>query len=203
VTPVPRILKNGAPLPAVRIPAAVHDADRAVREMIAAAEARAAETIADAETRRDRIRADAEEQGHREGLARAAALLAAAAAARDRRLAAVEREVAAVALEVARAILGTELAIRGDAIVDLAARALGAARARRQVTLRVHPDDGRAVRAGEGRLAAILSRAPLAIRDDPAVAPGGVAVETEAGWIDGRVEAQLAELARALEEELP
>ncbi|HEX9049785.1 MAG TPA: FliH/SctL family protein, partial [Anaeromyxobacter sp.] len=110
---------------------------------------------------------------------------------------------AATALEVARALLGAELAAREDAVVDLAARALGEARARRQVTLRVHPDDALAVRSGEGRLRAILERAPLAIRDDPAVGRGGVVVETEAGRIDGRIEAQLAELERALEEELP
>jgi flagellar biosynthesis/type III secretory pathway protein FliH len=30
-----------------------------------------------------------------------------------------------------------------------------------------------------------------------------VVVETDAGWIDGSVETQLAELRRALEEELP
>ncbi len=203
VNVTPRILRNGAPLPAARIPAAVHDADRAVREMISAAEARAAEIVGGAESCRDRIRTQAAEQGHRDGLARAAAVLVSAAAARDRRLAAVEREVALLAMEIARRVLAAELAAREDAVVDLAARALGEARARREVTLRVHPGDARAVRSAEGRLAAILARAPLAIREDVALAPGGVVVETEAGWIDAGVEAQLAELARAVEEELP
>ena len=53
------------------------------------------------------------------------------------------------------------------------------------------------------RLAAILARAPLAIREDPGIAPGGDVVETDAGFIDARVETQLADLRRAVEEELP
>jgi flagellar biosynthesis/type III secretory pathway protein FliH len=203
VTPAPKILKNAAPLAASRIAAAVHDAALRVREMVAAAEARAAELLAEAEAARARILADAEEGGRRAGLARAAAVLAAAAVARDRRLAAVEREVAAIAIEVAERILGRELAAREDAIVDLAARALAGARERRDVTLRVHPDDARAVRAGEERLAAILARAPLVVREDPAVPRGGAVVETEAGWIDARIETQLSELRRAVEEDLP
>ena len=201
--PTPRILKNLAPLSAARIPAAVRDADQRVRETIAAAEARAAEIRADAEARRAEIFARAEEEGHRAGLARAGAALAAAAAARDRRLAAVERELASVAVDVAENLLGRELASRDDAVVDLAARALAAARERREVTLRVHPDDARAARAGEGRLATILARAPLAIREDAGLPRGGVVVETEAGWIDGRIETQLSELRSAVAEALP
>jgi flagellar biosynthesis/type III secretory pathway protein FliH len=171
--------------------------------MIAAAEERAARVLAEAQAARARVLADAEEDGRRSGLARAGAVLAAATAARERRLAAVEREIAAIALDVAGKLLGRELASREDAVVDLAARALAGARERREVTLRVHPDDARAVRAAEGALAAILARAPLAVREDSGVARGGAVVETEAGSIDASVETQLAELARALEEELP
>ncbi len=108
----------------------------------------------------------------------------------------------AIVLEVAAEVLGGELATREDAVVDLAARALAVARERREVVLRVHPDDARAVRAGEGRLGAILARAPLAIREDAGLPRGGVVVETDAGWIDARLETQLADLHRAVEEEL-
>jgi flagellar biosynthesis/type III secretory pathway protein FliH len=201
--PIPRILKGGAPLPSARIPGAVRDADRRVREMIAAAEARAAAIVSAAEGEGVAARARAEDEGHRAGLARAGAALAAAAAARDRRLAAVEREVAAIALEIARAVLGRELSTRPDAVVDLAARALAEARERREVTLRVHPDDAREVRAAEGRLGAILARAPLAVREDAGLAPGDAVVETDGGCIDARIETQLGELRRAVEEELP
>jgi flagellar biosynthesis/type III secretory pathway protein FliH len=203
VEPDARISRNAAPLAPRRIPAAVHEADGRVREMVRAAEERAREIVAEAEAARARVLAEASEAGRREGLGRAAAVLALAAAARDRRLADLEGEVAALALEVARKVLGRELAEREGAVADLAARAIAEARDRRHVTLRVNPRDAAAVRAAEGRLAAILAVAPLAVREDAAVPPGGAIVETEAGRIDARVEVQLAQLARAVEEELP
>jgi flagellar biosynthesis/type III secretory pathway protein FliH len=202
VTPSPpRILKAAAQLTG-RIPAAVHDADRRVREMISAAEEEARRVRADAEAARDAIRAQAVDEGRREGLAAAAAALACAGAERDRLLASAEREVVSLALAVARKLLGRELAVP-DAVVDLAAQALAEARERRAVLLRVSTADAPAVRAAEGPLAAILVRARLELREDPALARGAVVVDTEAGSIDGGVEAQLEALARALAEALP
>jgi len=198
-----KVLPGAAPLPERRIPAAVHDADRRVREMVARAEEEARRVREDAQTAREAIRAEAIEEGRREGLARAAAALAAAAAERDRRLAAVEREVMMLALDVARKILGRELAERAGAIADLAALALREARERRDVVLRVNPADARSIRAEEGRLAALLLRAPLQLREDPTVPAGAAVVDTEAGRIDAGIEAQLAALGRALEEALP
>jgi type III secretion protein L len=195
-----RILKATAPLPPRRIPAAVHETDLRVREMIAAGEAEALRIRSDAEAERERALADAREEGFREGLARAAATLASAAAERDRRLAGLGREVSALALDIARAVLGREVAERAGIAAELAARALAEARERREVTLLVNPADAPAVRAAGGALAAILVRAPLAVREDAAVPPGGAIVETEAGRIDARIETQLAHLARALEE---
>ncbi len=198
--PSEKILKGAAPLPARRIPAAVHDADQRVRRMVAAAEEEAARIRAQADADRARVLAEAAEEGHREGLARAAAALAAAAQERNRRLSTADREVVALALDVARRVLGRELAERASAVADLAARALAEARERREVTLRVNPGDAAAVAEAGGRLTAILLRAPLEVREDPSVPRGGAIVETDAGRIDARVETQLAHLARALEE---
>ncbi len=197
-----RILKGAAPLPGRRIEAAVWDADRRVREMIAAAEADARRIVSDAEAARGRVLAEATEAGRWEGQARAAAVLARAALGRDRILEQAEREVIALALAVARKALGRELRAGGDAVVDLAATALAEARARREVVLRVSPADAASIRAAEGKLAAALSRAPLEVREDPSVEPGGAVVDTEAGRIDARVETQIEAIARAIEEAL-
>jgi flagellar biosynthesis/type III secretory pathway protein FliH len=198
-----RILKAAAPLPERRIPAAVHDADRRVREMIAAAEGEARRVRAEAEATRQAIGAEAREEGRREGLAAAAAALALAASERDRLLADAERELASLALAIARKVLGSELAAREAAVADLAARALAEVRERREVVLRVNPGDAPAIGAAEGRLGAILARARLAIREDAAVPRGGVVVDTEAGRLDGGIEAQLEHLGRALAEAVP
>ena len=194
-----RILKDIAPLAGRRLEAAVWDADRRVREMVAAAEEEARNIVADAEAARARAIADAAEDGRREGQARAAATLAAAARERDRLLRGAEREVVELAVAVARKVLGRELGRGGEAVVDLAAAAVAEARSRRDVMLRVSPADAAAVRAAGGTFAA-LSRAPVRIVEDPSIAQGGVIVETEAGRIDARIEAQLEAVARAIEE---
>lgn len=195
----PMILKNAAPLPARLVPAAVHDAHRRGRELVEAAQAEASRVLGEAEASRERLRAEAEAEGYRRGSARAAALLAAAAAERDRLLASVEPEVVRLAVQLARKVLGEELAARPGVVVGLAARALHEARERREVCLRVNPADARAVREAGDALAAVLLRAPLSVREDPGIALGSALVETEAGRLDAGIEAQLAELARALE----
>jgi type III secretion protein L len=198
-----RIVKGGAP-GGRRIEAAAYDTAERARESLAEAEAEAARIRAGAEAERETLRARAAEAGRAEGLARAAAALASVAAARDRRLAGAEREIAALAIDVARKVLGRELALDPGAVADLAAQAIAAARDRREVVLRVNPADAEVIRAAEGRLAAVLTRAPgLQVREDAAVERGGAIVETEAGRVDARVETQLAALARALEEAAP
>lgn len=189
-----------APISGRRIPAAVHAADRRVREMLAAAEEEGRAIRAGAEAERGRALAEAEERGLREGMARAGALLAAAAEERDRALAAAEPDVGALAIEIARKVLGRELSEAGSrAVFDLAALAVAEARGRRFVTLRVSPADVEAIRSSGARLAALLDNGALSIREDASLARGDVVVETEAGRIDARVETQLALLATALE----
>ncbi len=197
-----RILKGAAPLAGRRIDAAVWDADRRVREMLASGEAEARRIVSEAEEARGRVLADAAAAGRREGHARAAAALARAALERDRILEEAEREVVAIALAIARKVLGREVRSGSEAVVDLAAAALAEARARREVVLRVSPADAAAIGAARHRLSAALARAPLEVREDPSIEPGGAVVDTEAGRIDARVETQLEAIARAIEEAL-
>ena len=195
-----RIVKGG-PAAGHRIDGALFDAAARARARLAEADAEAERILAAAREERARIHAEAAEAGRQEGLGRAAATMAGAAAERERRLADLAGEVAALALEVARKVLGRELALDPEAVVALAAAAVAEARERREVALRVSPGDAPALRRSEGRLAALLARAPgLSLREDPSLAPGEMVIETEAGTIDARVEAQLAALARALED---
>lgn len=196
-----RILKGG-PDAGRRIEADVYDAGERARTLLARAEADAAALRRAAEADRERVLREAAEAGRVDGLARAAATIAAAARARDRRLAALEREVVAIAVDVARKILGRELALDPDAVVGVAREALAAARGRRELTLRVNPADAAAVRGHEALLADGAS-GPIAVREDDGVPRGGVIVETEAGLVDARLETQLAALLRALEEAAP
>jgi type III secretion protein L len=197
------VLKRAAPRPARRIEAEVHGASLRAAEILARAGEEARAIAAVAESERAGIRARAAEEGRQEGLARAAATLAAAARERDRRLADAPREIAALAVEVAGVVLGRALAADPAALLDVAAGAVALARDRREVILRVNPSDAAVLSAGRDRLSAMLLRAPgLAVEPDPAVPAGGVVVLTEAGRIDGAIETRLAALREALEEAL-
>lgn len=193
-----RILEGGPPR-GRRVSAALHDAGERARLLVREAEEAARRLRADAEADRARVQAEAADVGHAEGLARAAAALVEAAAARDRLLAQAEQEVVRLAIDVAAKILGHALETCPSLVVEAAARAVRAARDRREVALRVHPADAAAVRAASGRLERHLSRASgIVIREDPSLERGGLIVETEAGRVDARFETQLAFVRRAL-----
>jgi flagellar biosynthesis/type III secretory pathway protein FliH len=197
----PRILKGNGPPPARRIDAAVFDADRRGREMVAAAEEQARVVIEGARAERARVLAEAREEGRREGEARAAALLVRAAGERDRLLGEAPREIARLALTVARKVLGRAVA-EPEGLLAIAEAAVAAARGRSEVVVRVSPADGGALRAGQGRLVDALGRSPVEVREDPALARGVVVVVTDGGRIEAGIEAQLEVLALALEEAL-
>lgn len=111
----------------------------------------------------------------------------------------VEGEVVRTAVRVAQEILSAELQTREDAIVDIAVTALLAAKTARDINLRVHPRDAKALRGAKDRLVSNLTRAKdLEIREDRRVKQGGVLIETESGVIDAQLETQLEEIARVL-----
>ena len=174
------------------------------RALVAEAEESAARIRGRIELERESALQAAARAGREEGLASAASALLEVAAARQRRLERIEEEIAAVALDVARKIVGRALAERPELVAELARRALEPVRARREVLLRVNPSDAPLLRAEQPRLDALLDRAPgISVREDPGIIPGGVVVETEAGRVDARVEAQLSVLERAMAEVSP
>lgn len=169
-----------------------HD-PRASRVLSSAAHealSRARQAVARAREDAEEVREAARAEGFARGRAEAAAVLAEAAVARDRFLAGAGPELVALALLVARKLLGEEPRTPPELAAALALGALREARERKGVTVRVNAADAGAVRAAlpEG----------IGVEPDPAVAPGGCALETPAGRIEAGLDAQLAELARAL-----
>jgi flagellar biosynthesis/type III secretory pathway protein FliH len=171
------------------------------RVVLAEAEGQAASVRAEAAREREVALQNATRAGREEGLASAAAALLSVAEARQRRLEAAEGEIAAVALQVARKLVGRAVCEHPELVAELTRQALEPVRSRREVLVRVNPRDAPLLRAEQPRLRELLDRAPgIAVREDAAIDPGGVVVETEAGRVDARVEAQLAVLERALAE---
>jgi flagellar biosynthesis/type III secretory pathway protein FliH len=111
------------------------------------------------------------------------------AAQAARRLDDAEAELIELAVAIAEKIVRRQLTLTPATVADIAAECLTSARKRRSVTVRVHPDD----------LELVGARLPgVAVRGDESVSRGGCLVDTEIGRIDGRLDSQLAAIARGL-----
>ncbi len=178
-------------------------ADRAGPAVIAAevadATAQARAILERARAQAEQIAAAARVEGRAEGRAELAAGLLAQAQERERALQALEPQAVELALLAARRIVGQELSVRPAAVAEMVVPLLRRLRRARQVTLRVHPDDGAAL---EPCLRALCAQAELAagvqLEHDPTLERGDCVVQSELGSLDARIETQLQALARAL-----
>jgi flagellar biosynthesis/type III secretory pathway protein FliH len=173
-------------------------------ETLAAARTEAEGVLAQAHTDAAQLREAAHEEGLAQGKAEGVAQLNEATLRASVRLQEIEKQLApqltTLAVGIARRILGRELEFHPEAVVEVVKQALGEkARQRREITLRVHPDDAHVLRENKPAIVEMLSRCKeIAIHEDPSVQPHGVIVETEAGTIDAQLDTQLAAFERVL-----
>ena len=172
----------------------------AAEALIEDAERNAAALVDEARQQVQAMIEAASEDGVREGANQAQHMREEIAGLHVRMLKEVEGEVVRAVMRVAADLLVAELQQREDAVVDVAATALQAAKTARDINLRACPRDAPILRKHKARLVSVLTRAKdLEIREDRRVKPGGVLIETESGVVDAQLETQLEELARALE----
>jgi flagellar biosynthesis/type III secretory pathway protein FliH len=166
--------------------------------LVAEARAEAAEILSAARREVEQLRSAAVGEGREEGLRAIAAERGELAAERSRLVDEAGEEILRLALRVAAKVLAVAVSDE-RAVLETARAALARARGAGRLVARVHPADAPAVRAGEARLLALAPRARrLEVREDPGVGRGGVVLETEAGAVDARVEAQLEAIGRSL-----
>jgi type III secretion protein L len=105
-----------------------------------------------------------------------------------------------LAVAIARKIIGRELEFHPEGVVDIVKQALTEkARLRREIFLRVNPEDMDLIRSSKPQLIEVLSRCKeIGLREDPDVARYGVIIETDAGMIDAQLDTQLAVFERLL-----
>jgi type III secretion protein L len=184
-----RILKGGAsgeerPIAPAQVFDARLEAERILRQ---------------AQSEAERIRTQAAAEGRERGMAAVTELLVGARAAASRARGASAGELRTLAVRIAEKILGRELALRPEAVVDVAAEALASVGSSRQVTLRCHPDDLAALERGRPRLLERCARAQAVhFRSDAQIMRGGCVVETELATVDARLNIQLDAIERAL-----
>jgi flagellar biosynthesis/type III secretory pathway protein FliH len=166
--------------------------------LLASAEAQAHAVRAAA----DQVRAAALQEGRAEGLAAAAgqvgAQLTRLAEAQVAWLARAEIEVVELGMEMARRILGRELQADPSAALAGAREALRVAGPARRLRVRLHPEVMAQLRVRLPELGYQVEGRDLELVADPALVPGDVLVETEAGQVDGRLERRLERFGAAL-----
>jgi flagellar biosynthesis/type III secretory pathway protein FliH len=174
-------------------------ADRA-RELIAAAEARAAKLIGDAEQVAAELRLRAEAEARADASAKIAAR---ALALRHHELQADERALdrsVQLARVLAERLLGESLRVAPEQVASLARQALGEARGARRITLVAHPEDAKLLEISLPGLG--LDQAVAVVRADPTRTRGNLRIETEIGVLDAELAPQLDRLSLKLRESL-
>lgn len=128
-------------------------------------------------------------------LRRLAATLDELGTLRDEMVRQTEQQVVELALAIARRVLHREASIDPELAGALAHVALDRLGPASPATIRLHPDDYSTVgsHAAEGWNGRAVKVVP-----DPAVARGGCLVESDFGYIDASVDAQVDEIARAM-----
>lgn len=112
----------------------------------------------------------------------------------------VEQELAGLALAIARQVVQDELQARPEHILALVQQMVAALPAgKRQVRLRLHPEDAHLVADGiEMDSAGNSAGEPWQIIEDAAISRGGCLLESGSTRIDGRLETRLTDVVARL-----
>jgi flagellar assembly protein FliH len=124
-----------------------------------------------------------------------------AKALRDSVMRGLEAELVELVVEAARAVIGARAESDRELVVATVERAVERAGRQSVVRIRVHPRDRDVIVAtlAEGHGAA----AEWEVAEDGAIGVGGCRIDTEAGEVDARLDAQLDEVALMLREAVP
>jgi flagellar biosynthesis/type III secretory pathway protein FliH len=153
------------------------------------------EIVAQAHLEADQIRQVARRQGETEAREQAVDLLAQAAAKAHDVIESAERELIPLAIGIAEKIVRRSIELHSDTVVEIARSAIAECPRGVDIELRVAPQDvGTAtdVLAGD-------SGSRVRVVGDGSIERGGCVVHAGGIVVDGRLDSQLATLARALE----
>lgn len=173
------------------LPAPVLEARDEARELLTAAEARAAEVLAEAEHHAEAIRGEARDAGRDEGLAYAQRLLLEIRQARLRELEGdgLRHTAIELALAMTRRVLGESWSADPGTWTRALLEAAEPLRRARAISLRVAPLSAPAVRAA---LSAELASGAVEVVEDGAVDEAGCIAVSGCGRVDGRLSTMLA-----------
>lgn len=106
-----------------------------------------------------------------------------------------EQQMVGLALAMAKRIVRREVALDKDFALAMARVALDRLGDRSATVIRLHPEDFAAV---AGRSVEEWAGAHVSVEADPTVSRGGCVVQSDLGTVDGTIEAQFDEIAKAV-----
>lgn len=115
----------------------------------------------------------------------------------------MEPIVVELAYAIAEKVIRAEVKANPEVVLNTVKAALEHVMDREKLIIRVNPDDLNSLKGYRQQLLSVVNGLEgLEIKEDARIARGGCVVETNSGTIDARLEAQLAEIHRALLEGL-
>lgn len=120
---------------------------------------------------------------------------------RNQYLADSEPLIVDLACEIAKKIMTREVTVDREWVLDVVRAALEEIHDAGKIEVRVHPDDFELVQANrKGLRKEVPGQTELLVLPDRVVEPGGCVVQTAFGNIDARIDTQLEEVRKALQE---
>jgi type III secretion protein L len=177
----------------------VYSASAKARELLQKAQQEAEAIIHKAQETAEKQRQAGYETGYQEGLAQTTELLMKARLEQEQFLKNANRELMDLAFKIAEKIIGKQLEIDPDTIISIVKQAMQTVRQTKQLTIRVHPDDAKRLRANEEELQEALGRQRfLDVVEDKKVQYGGCIIESEIGTVEAQLNTQLERLKKIL-----
>jgi flagellar assembly protein FliH len=157
---------------------------------------KADEIISRARQEAERIREEGRNRGYRE----VAVHVAEAAVLRNRIAEKCLPEIAGLAAEMAKRILSRELQTSPQSVARICARVIRENQCGRKLRVYVHPDDLGILRDGRHPVLADPEASVMFVPSSR-VERGGCVVRGERGLVDGRLDVQIEELTRVMQED--
>lgn len=201
-----------------RAQALLAEAEASAQSILSEARDRANRLIDEALAGATRISEEARSIGRREGLEagrqealaeaealaqrareEARSLVEGAVSERHQILVGAKEEMVNLTMATVRRILHSEISARPEAIGDMITAALDKVRGQEEITVKVSPGDASCV---EGRRGEWLSNLPgtrsLEVFAEEGLGPGDFGIQTDQGYVDGRVNRQVEEIEEGL-----
>jgi type III secretion protein L len=175
------------------------EAKTTARDIVAKAHEEADRIKAEAIRYKEEVAAKARDEAKADVQARAAEELARAKLQAGQIVADSQKDVLELALMCANKIIGRDLERQPELVLEIVANCTEAARSSKAMIVKVHPEDGKRIRASMPRLMELIGRSvDISVRDDADVERGGCIIRTEYGTIDGQIRTQIDMLRNLL-----